>query len=267
MHMRGNPLKLRIQGDKLMQTRSQAEMQGPTSFNARFDELETRQGKLLELSTSNNTLLNSVVRRVDKIDTRTEVLTGELHDQGVKLDLQEKRVAELEGKLQQSMEYIDQLENQHRQNNLRMLNVPEKEEKDQPMIHFLIKLFEEKWSLTLKEQDFERAHRVGVIKDNVKHPRAIIFKLHHYHKKLEIWKKTRGGQEGCNFKVVMDMLIQLRRKRAEMWPLREQLHRLNLKTYIWHPAILCVDDGGRVKSFKTLEEAKEELKHTYTSID
>lgn len=145
-----------------------------------------------------------------------EAQTGEMHNQGVKLDSQEKRVAELEDKLQQTMEYIDQLKNRHRQNNLRILNVPEKKEQDQPMIRFLIKLFEEKWSLTLKEEDFERAHRVGVIKVNAKYPWAIIFKLHHYHKKLEILKKTRGGQEGCNFKVVMDMSTQLCRKRAEI---------------------------------------------------
>ena len=115
---------------------------------------------------------------------------------------------------------------------MRILNVPEKEEKDLSMIPSLIKLFEEKWSLTLKEEDFERAHHVGVIKDNTKYPRAIIFKLHHYQKKLEILKITRGSQVGCNFKVVTDMSIQLCRKRAELWLLREQLHRLNLKTYI-----------------------------------
>lgn len=144
MYTQGYSLKLRILLDKLMQTRSQAEMQGQTSFNARFDELEARLDKLLELSK--------------------------------------------------------------------------------------------------RRMDFERVHRVGVIKDNVKHPRAITFELHHHHKKLEIWKKTRGGQEGCNFKEVTDISIQLRKKRAETWPLREQLHRLNLKTYIRHPTILCVDE-------------------------
>lgn len=93
------------------------------------------------------------------------------------------------------MEYIDQLENRNRQNNLRLLNVPEGVEEDNQMIPFLIDIFEQKWSLDVKEEDFERAHRVGIRKETAKHPRAIIFKLHHFQKKLEILKGSKKKSE------------------------------------------------------------------------
>ncbi|XP_034545240.1 uncharacterized protein LOC117816948 [Notolabrus celidotus] len=252
-----------------MLTRQQNKMPtsgGGSSYNARFDELESKLDKILELNASTNTLLNSVVQRMDAFDGRMENLVGEMHDQGVKLDTQENRVSKLERKMQLATDYIDQLENRHRQNNLRLLNVPEREERDLPMITFLVKTLKEKWSLTLKEEDFERAHRVGPIKDNAKHPRAIIFKLHHFQKKLQILKQAKGRQDGSNFRVVTDMSAQTRARRAEFWPLREQLHRLNVKTFLRHPATLCVEDGGTVMSFGSFEEAKVELQQKYPSI-
>ena len=249
-----------------MLTRQQTKKENVASYNARFDELETKLDKLLDLNTSMNTLLNSVVQRVDALDTRTEMLTGEIHEQGIKLNSQENRVSELEEKLQQAFEYIDQLENRHRQNNLKLLNVPEGEEKDMSMITFLIKIFEEKWGLKLKEEDFDRAHRVGPLRDNAQYPRAIIFKLHQYQKKLHILKVAKGRLNGSSLRVVTDISAQLRSKRAAFWPVREQLHRLNIKTFMRHPAILCVEDGGKMTSFKSLEEAKEELKRKYPSV-
>lgn len=240
---------------------------GGPSYNARFDEIESELDKLLELNSSINTLLNAVVQRVDALDTRMETLMGEMHNQGVNLDSQEKRVLALEKKLQQATDYIDQLENRHCQNNLRLLNVLEREEKDMSMIIFLVKTFEEKWSLMLKEEDFERAHCVGPIKDNAKYPWAIIFRLHHYQEKLQILKLSRERQDGCNFRVVTDMSAQLRSRRTEFWPLREQLHRLKIKTYIRHPATLCVEDDGKVMSFSSLEEAKGELKRKHPSVN
>ena len=57
------------------------------------------------------------------------------------------------------MDVIDQLENRHRQNDLRLLNVPEKEESGSTMIDFLVKTYMEKWKLLHVADDFERAHR------------------------------------------------------------------------------------------------------------
>ena len=252
-------------------TRHQSKMQpgqvaGTGNYNARFDELDSKLDKLLELNASTNTMLNNVVGRVDTLDAKTESIMADVHEQGLRLNSQEKRVSELEKKLQQANDYIDQLENRHRENNLRLLNAGEGEERNTP-IPYLVKILAEKWNLELKEDDFEKAHRVGPLKDNAKRPRAIIFKLHHFQKKQLIWKQTRETPEGCDLKIVQDTSVQLRMKKAEYWPLREQLHLLDIKTYIKHPATLYVEDGETTMSFKSPDEAKREMKRKYPAIN
>ena len=255
-------------------TRNKAKMQEQSkgtgnadNYNARFDELDTKLDKLLELHTTTNALLNTVVGRVDTLDLKTESIATDVHDQGVKLDAHEVRVSELEKKLQQATDYIDLLENKHREMNLKLLNAGEGSEKGMSMISFLVKTLEENWSLKLEEEDFEKAHRIGSIKDKAKYPRAIIFKLHHFQKRQLIWKQTREKRDGGNLKIVMDSSVLLRKKVAEYWPLREQLHQMKMKTYIKHPATLCVmDEEDVTMSFTSLDEAKQKLKEKHPSI-
>lgn len=130
-------------------------------YNARFDGLESKLNKLLQVNTSTNILLDSAVKRIEALETRFESAMAEVHDYGVLVEAQVSRTGALEKKLQDALDHIDQLENRHRQNSLRLLNVLEGSEKDLPMSAFLVKTFAEKWKLELKEEDFERAHRVG----------------------------------------------------------------------------------------------------------
>lgn len=151
-------------------------------YNARFDGLESKLNKLLQVNTSTNTLLDSAVKRIEALENRFESAMTEVHDYGVLVEVQVSRTGALEKKLQDALDHIDQLENRHRQNNLRLLNVLEGSEKDLPMSAFLVKTFAEKWKLEFKEEDFERAHCVGAKRDDTRYPRVIIFKLHHYQK-------------------------------------------------------------------------------------
>lgn len=189
-----------------------------------------------------------------------------MHVYGAMVDAQESKTGVLEKQLKDALYRIDQLENRHRQNNLRLLNVPEDREKDLSMPSSLVKTFEEKWNLKLKEEDFERAHRVGPMRDTSEYPRAIIFKLHHYQKNVYIWRGTRGQLQGCNLRVVSDMSAMVRAKKKEFWPLREQLHLINVKTFLRYPVTLHVEDGGQVTTFTSVEKAKLELKKKYPSI-
>lgn len=236
------------------------------SLGVKLNDLTSKMDKLVDLSTANNTLLNSVVKRVEGPETNVEINADALHDTEGKLNSQDERVSHLENKLQRAMEMIDQLENRHRQNNLRLLNVPEKEESGRQMIAFLVKFFKEKWDLQLEENDFERAHRLGLIRDNQRYPRSIILKLHHFQKKQLILNSCRTSPNDCDFRVVPDISAQLQARRAEFWPLRKQLHQLGLKTYFWYPAVLWVEGGGEKKSFNSLDQALEQLKRNYPLI-
>lgn len=236
------------------------------SLGAKLADLTSKMDKLVELTTANNILLNSVVKRVETLEAKVDTNAGALHDTGVKLDAQDERVLDLEMKLQKAMEMIDQLENRHRQNNLRLLNVPEKEEGGMLMIAFLVKIFKEKWKLQLEENDFERAHRMGPARENQRYPRAIIFKLHHFQKKQLILNSCRRSPEDGAFRVVPDISAQLQARRAEFWPLRKQLHQLGVKTFFRHPAILWVEDGAEKMSFNSPDQAQEQLKLHYPTI-
>ena len=145
-------------------------------YSARFDALESKLNKLLDVNTSTNTLLDSAVKRIEALENKFERTLAEVHDCAVLVEEQENRAGALEKKLQEAMDRIEQLESRHRQNNLRLINVPEGNEKDLPMSSFLIKMLAERWNLKLKEDDFERAHRVGPMRESAKYPRAIILK-------------------------------------------------------------------------------------------
>lgn len=235
-------------------------------YNARFDALDSKLNKLLDVNTSTNTLLDSAIKRIEALENRFERTLAEVHDCAVSVEAQENRTGALEKKLQEALDRIDQLESRHRQNNLRLINVPEGNEKDLPMSSFIIKILAERWNLKLKEDDFERAHRVGPMREAAKYPRAIIFKMHHFQKKLYIWRGSRGPRDGSNVRVVPDMSTSVREKRREFWPLRDQLHQMNIKTFLKYPATLHVEDGDTVTSFTTPEKAKVELQKKYPSI-
>ena len=235
-------------------------------FNNRFDRLESKLNQLLEASASTNALLDSAVKRIVALEGKLESTKAEMHDYGVLTETQNQRTGALEKQLKDALDRIDQLENRHRLNNLRLLNVPEGEENDLRMSSFLIKTLEKKWKVQLKEEDIERAHRVGPKRDTAEYPRAIIFKLHHYQKKLYVWKETRGRLEDCNYKVVSDMSAAVRAKRRDFWPIREQLHQIGVKTFLKYPATLHVEEGGQVITFASVETAKIELQKKYPSL-
>lgn len=231
------------------------------------EETQSKLDKLLAFQSLANSMLNTVVTRIDSMERNLEVLTSDLHGQGTKLDQQEKRITELERKLQQAMDDVDQLENRHRQNNLRLLNLPEGEEKDD-MTAYLVSILSEKWNLLMKKEDFERAHRVGIKKSDAKFPRTVVFKVHHYQKKVEILRAVgkAGPRVGDQtVRIVQDMSIQLRRKRSEFWPLIQQLRKLQINHQL-RQATLHVWDGGHKMAFSSPEKAKEELRKSFSSI-
>ena len=72
-----------------MHTRSQTgEM--PASNAQRFDDLESKLDKLLELQTATNTLMSSLTTRVDSIDNKLEKVDGEAHEHATQLSTQKE---------------------------------------------------------------------------------------------------------------------------------------------------------------------------------
>lgn len=74
------------------------------SLGAKLADLTSKVDRLVDLTTANNILLNTVVKRVETLETKVETNAGALHDTGVKLNSQDKRISHLENKLKQAMD-------------------------------------------------------------------------------------------------------------------------------------------------------------------
>lgn len=254
-----------------MNTRSSNKPAMPTNA-ARFDDLESKLDKLLEMQTAANTLMASLVKRLDSSDLKVEVITGEVHQHGVQLEDQQTTIEALKKELAQAADHIDILENRQREKNLNILDVPEQSEKTLGMIPFLVNLFETEWGLKLVEMDFEKAHRLGSLKST--RPRAIIFRVQHFQTRSKILQavkerrsKKQDSEEDSSkyptYRIIPDSSALVRKKRDAFWPLRERLHKLDITTRIKFPATLVVVDGEDQWMFSTVEEAETEMNKRY----
>ena len=65
-----------------------------------------------------------------------------------------------------------------------------------------------------------------------------------------------------------DLSDRPRRKRAAFWPLREQLHAMNIKTFFKGKLyILNIEDGDAMFEFASMSAAKKGLRGKYPDID
>ncbi|RXM97828.1 hypothetical protein EOD39_13935 [Acipenser ruthenus] len=176
---------------------------------------------------------------------------------------------DLETKLQNAIDEIDQLENRLCRNNLRIINFPEDIEKYN-MTTYLVSRIAAKFAIQLEESDIESAHRIRRKDKAATFPRMTVFKLHHFQKKVEILKALRSAAELCiqdrTVRIVPDLSSRLRKHRGAFRPLRNQLDKIGIKSQVRHPATLWIWDGNYLRQFETPQEATESLKSKYPDI-
>ncbi len=68
------------------------------SLGAKLADLTSKVDKSVDLTTANNILLNTVVKRVEDLEIKVETNAGALHDNKIKVNFQEKRISSLETK-------------------------------------------------------------------------------------------------------------------------------------------------------------------------
>ena len=161
---------------------------------------------------------------------------------------------------------VDELENRSRRNNLRVINLPEKIEKNDP-IGFVTKWLPE----ALGDSTFpspliiEAAHRIPLrhqaTKSNRPPPtRAFIIKfLNRQDKERAVQAARTKGKIMCGDQEVMlfpDLSAQLLERRRTFDPVKKELKSLNMKYGLMFPARLRVWlDGGQTREFSTPEDA------------
>lgn len=124
--------------------------------------------------------------------------------------------------------------------------------------------------ISLKEQDIEIAHRIGSpVEDKT---RTVIFKLFHLRKRDAILKAARtktlvlSDISNVTLRISEDISVRRRKLRDQYWPLREQLHKRNIKTRVRNPGTLLVWIDEQPLKFQSLEMAVDNLKPNFPDL-
>lgn len=193
--------------------------------------LTIKMDKIYSLSTT----IDHLTLSMESIENKLEKSTAELHDHAVKLDKQEMCIQTIENKLQDALDEIDRLENRARRHNLRVLNIPENSEVGN-MVTFLANTLSSLLQIQLQPIDIEVAHRIGKpLNLQSNKPWVVIFKLHHFQKKLDILgaaaktKELKFRDQYITSRITSDVSNRQRTMRGEFWALRQQLQEKGLK--------------------------------------
>lgn len=218
------------------------------SMNKRFDMLEEK----LETLTNNQTALTMRVEEVEQ--------QGSDH---------ERRIQALEKKLTETQEInnklsirINDLEGRSRRNNIKIVGIPEGEEKGRPtefVTGLIPKLFGE--SNFSQPVTVDRAHRVPLPRrsTDAKRPRTIIARIHFYQEKEMLLRLSRQQELTYNDLRVFvfpdytaEVMAQRRAFREVMNTLREK----GIKFTLRFPARLHVQYNDQVKVYTSPSDAE-----------
>ena len=230
------------------------------NLTSKMDKLDALSKKMDKLNTS----VNSIGARLESTEANLLLQTN-------KVAAQELVIKALDHKLEEALNAIDNLENQSRRRNLRLLHLPEKSEAGYNMEAYLAKTLSALLSIPLKELDIEFAHRLGPLVEQSR-PRTVIFKLHHLQKKISIMEAVKStlfelkALPGVKLRITEDMSVRRRKLRDQYWPLREQLHGKNVKTRVRDPGTLLVWIGNEQLKFGSLEAATTALKVKFPDL-
>ena len=215
-------------------------------------------------------LLRDDHRRLAERVTTTE---REITEVSPRLSSLGSRLEEMEGKVKSLEMRAEDVENRSRRNNVRLIGVPEKTEKDN-MIVFL-----ETW---IREQiapdglsphyALERAHRVPERPPMAgAPPRPIIAKLLHYRDRDHILTQARlkGDLKIGNSKVMLfpDFTREVQRKRATFIGVKRRLRAVGLTYSMLFPARLRVVTGRGVLFFALATEASLWIDNHYPASE
>ncbi|KAL1255531.1 hypothetical protein QQF64_013592 [Cirrhinus molitorella] len=175
---------------------------------------------------------------------------------------QKKVINEHTGRLDALEQQVIDLQDRSRRSNLRLLGLPEGAEKDDP-IGFLKRSLP-RWlpSLSGKDIEIERAHRVysRASTDHSK-PRVFLFKLLRYNDRNLILNEARRhspvkANDGAILSFFPDFSPATAKKRSSFSIIRKELKEAGLQTFLQYPATLkIVMKHGETKLMHSPDEA------------
>lgn len=189
----------------------------------------------------------ALVARMDSVMSEQREQKRAINDHSSQLETMEKKLAELEDR--------------SRQNNIRLVGLPEGIEGGDP-IGFIQKAIKD-WfpSLANSEIEVERAHRIyRAAKDPRNSPRVFIFKLLRYQDRQRLLKASRShgpiSSSGSTLRFFVDYSAFTSRRRMSFAPIQKSLRAAGVESFLIYPAQLKVTAAGTVHLFSSPQEAE-----------
>uniref|UniRef100_A0A673W4H9 L1 transposable element RRM domain-containing protein n=1 Tax=Salmo trutta TaxID=8032 RepID=A0A673W4H9_SALTR len=207
-----------------------------------------------DLKSSMNDLLLRTTEAELRISTVEDTIAR--HDQ-VLIELQ-KDNAYLKNK-------VDQMENQSRRSNIRVVGLKEDSEGRDP-VRFFTRIPDVLGIINFtKPLEIERAHRTSAPKPRPDEPlRAILIRFLHFQDTEKILQLARANGDipidGKRVSLFPDMSADLARRRKQFRPAAKALKEKNTTGYLIHPAWMKVQYKGRSHIFNTPGEVFTFLK-------
>ena len=225
-----------------------------------------------------DTKLDQILKSVNSVVEKVKVVEQRMEDGEQRISSLEDTVSELQAHLErtttQLQDAITRLENQEnfsRRNNLKIVNLPEGIETNDP------RDFIETWlpkilNLTVKNDRIkvDRIHRTPAQRRTGKdatRARLVYVRLHNFTDKQKIMQKARSMGEitvdGTRIHIFEDFSPAVEKRRREFSEVKKSLRALGVEYRLLFPATLRVSHGNKTQFFKTVAEAEgyvEEMK-------
>jgi len=151
---------------------------------------------------------SSITKLKESLDTKLEVLTGQLYEANTRIDQIENVITKNAKEIDDTYERLLSLERYSRDYNLRFYNIPESTGED--CIAKLRDIIENDLQL---QSNIENAHRIGPFKDDGT-PRPILAKFLYRPERFKVIKKKRDLRNGV--RVSDDLIWEDRQKKKQL---------------------------------------------------
>lgn len=223
---------------------------------------------ITEMQSVFSTKIDGVLSAIQDMKTEVRDFAGRLTEAEQRISNTEDDVGgvqttvrALESQVKTLSARLDDLENRHRRNNLRLVNLPERAE-GADAVKFLEKWFHEVFGDSLPGPVIiEQAHRIGRLPtSDQRFPRVLIMKFMNLRDRQRVMDAARERKTVMfqQHKVMFfpDFSVEVRKQRRQFDDVKRRLRALNIEYRLRYPAKLAVKHGGQMVTCSTTDEVE-----------
>ncbi|KAK7882515.1 hypothetical protein WMY93_028689 [Mugilogobius chulae] len=218
-------------------------------------EFTGRCDEILKAVDEAKTEISNCTERIAQAETRISTVEDDYATLADMVEKLEKRNKALESKV------VD-METRSRLNNVRLVNMPEGAESNDPCS------FLESWLPDALDMAplrtpivLERAHRIGPKRSAEEPPRALIMKFQNYRQKVAVMSAARKKNDilykNIRVRLYNDLATEVHKQRRQFDSVRQQLRALGLRHGISPPAKLLVTYNEQTYTFDKPSEVQQ----------